>query len=431
MKLNKKKVFTLALALCLIATISLGSLAWFTDTDSVTNDFFIAGSEDQNPDDIFSIDVWEDATEDDPTGEEKIQTGIKFEDILPGDELYKEVNVENTGSYPQYVRVTVTVTDADIWQAIFKETYVPLQEIVSNLNTNLLPWSTVSDQVANTLTYVFYYQQILGVDEVVTVFDEVKIPEALTREQAAKMAGGFQINVVADAVQTMNVGNSASEAFKTVGKEVRAGNYTIYRNTTLTVDNASSIITEDTIMENVTINSAQAGLNNIGAEVYLNNVTMNAGSAADYAGISREGSVTVYNDVNLTSKGGGVAAADGAQVTFNAGSVYVDTASTSGRYIFYAVGNGTVITINDGTFSWDKNDNQKRAYIYAEAGTTVYVNGGTFGAASTRSGYTAGILGPGTIVITGGTFGFDPTEWVADGYVATEANGVWTVSAAQ
>ena len=212
MKLNKKKVFTLAIAVCLIATLSLGSLAWFTDTDSVTNDFFVAGSEDENPDDIFSIDVWEDATEDDPTGEGKIQDGIKFDDILPGDELYKEVNVENTGSYPQYVRVTVTVTDADIWQAIFDETYVPLQEIVSNLNTNLLPWSTVSDQVANTLTYVFYYQQILGVDEVVTVFDEVKIPEALTREQAAKMAGGFQINVVADAVQTENVGNSASEA---------------------------------------------------------------------------------------------------------------------------------------------------------------------------------------------------------------------------
>lgn len=426
MKLNKKKVFTLAIAVCLIATLSLGSLAWFTDTDSVTNDFFVAGSEDENPDDIFSIDVWEDATEDDPTGEGKIQDGIKFDDILPGDELYKEVNVENTGSYPQYVRVTVTVTDADIWQAIFDETYVPLQEIVSNLNTNLLPWSTVSDQVANTLTYVFYYQQILGVDEVVTVFDEVKIPEALTREQAAKMAGGFQINVVADAVQTENVGNSASEAFKTVGMEVRAGNYTLLKNATLTTDNASSRVYEDTIMEGVTINSTQAGFQNMGAEVYLNDVTMNAGGNADYANILN-GGTTVYNNVELTANGGGVGVVGGAQATFNEGSVNVVATTTNPRYNFYVVGAGSELVINDGEFDFTSKT-LKRAYIYAEAGTTVTINGGTFGTPSTRSGYTAGFLGEGTIIVTGGTFGFNPSAWVAPGYTATEANGVWTVA---
>ena len=55
MKLNKKKVIALALVVCLIATLSMGSLAWFTDSDSVTNDFQIAGSENQNPDDVFSM----------------------------------------------------------------------------------------------------------------------------------------------------------------------------------------------------------------------------------------------------------------------------------------------------------------------------------------------------------------------------------------
>ena len=43
MKLSKKKVFALALAVCLIATLSFGSLAWFTDNDSVTNEFKVAG----------------------------------------------------------------------------------------------------------------------------------------------------------------------------------------------------------------------------------------------------------------------------------------------------------------------------------------------------------------------------------------------------
>ena len=88
-----------------------------------------------------------------------------------------------------------------------------------------------------------------------------------------------------------------------------------------------------------------------------------------------------------------------------------------------------MVTIEDGTFSFSKTLNQKRAYIYAGSGATVYVKGGTFGPASARSGYTAGILGDGDIIITGGTFGFDPSAWVADGYQAVKDGTTWTVSA--
>ena len=158
--------------------------------------------------------------------------------------------------------------------------------------------------------------------------------------------------------------------------------------------------------------------------------TLVVGSASNYGGISQGAdAVATYNNVNITSAGGGVAAANGAQVTFNSGSVEVDSKSTSGRYLFYAEGEGSVITINGGSFDFNKTQNQKRAYIYAGAGTTVYVNGGTFGKASTRSGYTAGILGEGTVIITGGTFGFNPSAWVADGYVATQNDSTWTVAA--
>ena len=106
----------------------------------------------------------------------------------------------------------------------------------------------------------------------------------------------------------------------------------------------------------------------------------------------------------------------------------VNTTSTSGRYNIYAVGEGTIVTIKDGEFSFSSTLNQKRAYIYAGSGATVYVKGGNFGKASTRDGYTAGILGDGKVVITGGTFMFNPTQWVANGYTATENNGTWTVS---
>ena len=142
-----------------------------------------------------------------------------------------------------------------------------------------------------------------------------------------------------------------------------------------------------------------------------------AGSAADYGIVAYgEGVDLVINDADIDSKGGGVAAANGANVVFNGDKLAVNSGSTSGRYLFYLDGAGSTITINEGEFSFSSTLNQKRAYIYAGAGTTAYVKGGTFGKASTRSGYTAGILGEGTVIITGGTFGFDPSAWVAPGY---------------
>ena len=109
----------------------------------------------------------------------------------------------------------------------------------------------------------------------------------------------------------------------------------------------------------------------------------------------------------------------------------INTTSTSGRYLFYLEGAGSTLTINDGNFDFNKTQNQKRAYICAMAGTKAYVKGGTFGKASTRSGYSAGILtyDDGEVIITGGTFGFDPTTWVADGYKAVKVGENWIVVA--
>ena len=45
MKLTKKKVLLASLAICLVAIISFGTLAWFTADDQVTNTFLVANSE--------------------------------------------------------------------------------------------------------------------------------------------------------------------------------------------------------------------------------------------------------------------------------------------------------------------------------------------------------------------------------------------------
>ena len=181
--------------------------------------------------------------------------------------------------------------------------------------------------------------------------------------------------------------------------------------------------------QSLTVNTAIQATE--GANVVINAAgnTITAGSNSDYAFIARPNSTLVFNEADIVSNGGGIgASATGSKVIFNSGKVAVNTANTSARYNFYVVGQGTEVIINGGEFSFSKTAN-KRAYIYAGAGTKVYVNGGTFGKASTRSGYTAGILGEGEVVITGGTFGFDPSAWLAAGYVATKDGSNWVVSA--
>ena len=69
---TKKKVLTVAIAVCLIAIISLSTLAWFNAADDAQNNFYIANSED-DADEIFSVDVWEDDTQEDTADEVKLE----------------------------------------------------------------------------------------------------------------------------------------------------------------------------------------------------------------------------------------------------------------------------------------------------------------------------------------------------------------------
>lgn len=160
--------------------------------------------------------------------------------------------------------------------------------------------------------------------------------------------------------------------------------------------------------------------------------TLTSGSASNYGIRVYSGTTTINGgNGNIMSEGGGIGVINGAEVIFNSGNLEINTKSTSGRYLFYLEGAGSTLTINDGNFNFNKTQNQKRAYICAMAGTKAYVKGGTFGKASTRSGYSAGILtyDDGEVIITGGTFGFDPTTWVADGYKAVKVGENWIVVA--
>ncbi len=229
--MTKKKIFVIALAICMLAILSAGSLAWFSAQDSVKNEFFIAASDDLNKDDIFSIDVMEridqnkdgvyDATLTSPEG-------YDYKEILPGDKLVKEPFVRNTGFYDQYIRVTVTISDATAWINAMGLDFA-IENVFEGYDAS--KWNNISKDIngeTDTITYVLYYNGILdgadttndgtsGTTNDVVLFTHVNIPEYLNQEQAAAFKGDFSISIKAEAVQTENVGSNAFEAFATVG----------------------------------------------------------------------------------------------------------------------------------------------------------------------------------------------------------------------
>ena len=230
MKLTKKKVFVSALAICLVAIISLGTLAWFNARDEVTNKFMVTDSE-QDPDKIFSVDLYE--TKVDENGDpvvpyEKTDDGNTYDDIAPGDLLTKDPTVENTGKYDQWIRVNVTLTNATNWVSVLQACNITsLESIFVGYDANL--WQSEGNDVpeidtaTDTLTFTYYLKDKLEPAETATLFTAVKIPEGMTVAQADAFENNFAITVKADAVQTkraeklMKMLGVACEACRSVG----------------------------------------------------------------------------------------------------------------------------------------------------------------------------------------------------------------------
>ena len=196
-------------------------------------------------------------------------------------------------------------------------------------------------------------------------------------------------------------------------------------------DKAGVVNNGNVILANGTLAINEVGFENYGT-AELNGLVIDAGTpgvnyAYGYGIIGQAGSTTILNDVELVSHNGALAANGGAHLVINSGNYEVDSANTSGRYMVYAVGDGTLVEITGGSFNFDTDLTLKRAYAYVGKGATLLISGGNFGAPSTRGDYKQGLLGEGTIIITGGTFGFDPTAWVADGCKVVKEGKTWTV----
>lgn len=220
--MSKKKLLSLALVMIMIAILSFSTLAWFNDKDEVTNKFMVATSGDaSDPDDIFSVDVWEEVDTDGDGNPDAVKPGedvdggeAEFENILPGAKYVKKPVVENTGAYDQYIRAVVTLSDGKAWLETLGAGY-DLSKIFLGHDEN--QWTrSVGTLVNDEIVYVYYLNEKLEPGETATLFTHVQLPTSLTQQQMAKLNGGFELNIRADAIQTENLGvgvDTAVEAF--------------------------------------------------------------------------------------------------------------------------------------------------------------------------------------------------------------------------
>ncbi len=223
MKMSKKKVFVTALALCLVAILSLGTLAWFNAADEITNRFMVADSDNDNVPD-FSVEVWENENDGDDTADQDgdgsttiTHGGNEYPEIAPGDVIAKNPTVENTGDYDQWIRVFVTVDEyTKIKDSCTNQSIT--DDVRTWLDVDTAAWTAVDAETVvdgDTVTYVYYYNYKLAKDQTAVLFNNVTIPGEFEQQDMTFAGADFSITVKAQALQADNTGSDAQTAFAT------------------------------------------------------------------------------------------------------------------------------------------------------------------------------------------------------------------------
>ena len=151
------------------------------------------------------------------------------------------------------------------------------------------------------------------------------------------------------------------------------------------------------------------------------NYEFNAGSDAT----SRWYALEIYGDYDVNIQNAnftraGIYAGENANVVFENGTIN-HKPERSSRYIFCAQ-SGSTITIKGGDFL---NDRQNNAYFWAD-NATIIVEGGNFAGVASKNKVV--LSNGGQVIIKGGTFNFDPTAYLAKGYLATKNGSMWVVA---
>ena len=232
MKTKSKALLLTLCAVLLVAASVLGTMAYLTSTDTVTNTFTVG-----------KVEIKLDETDvTNPTGSRVQANSYK---LMPGTTYTKDPTVTvKAGSEESYVRMKVTFNNAaalmemlpsadnledftpdeialikKVAPILFLTNYtkvdsvwLPEYAMLGMEKTLADPNYFVYDAANDTVTYIFYYPTtVTATTADVTLpalFDTIKVPEHVTGEQLAKL-NNFKITVIAEAIQAGSFDNAA------------------------------------------------------------------------------------------------------------------------------------------------------------------------------------------------------------------------------
>ena len=194
-----------------ITTIGLGTYAYFNvSKTSDINLTMISYDPDNppNPEGDFSIRLYE------HNGSEEV-TSRTYTDIIPGSKLDKDPTIVNTGKYDMWVRINVIFTNANNWKSVSERNNLngPIDVLKGISNDWYYSNEGIYDNTNDTITYTFYYKNVLSSNQSAILFNKVEIPYSFNNSDMSKLST-FQIKITADALQRDNTGDSCYEAFR-------------------------------------------------------------------------------------------------------------------------------------------------------------------------------------------------------------------------
>ena len=213
MKTRSKALLLTLCAVLLVAASVLGTMAYLTSTDEVTNTFTVG-----------EVKIKLDEAKANPDGSLVANADrVKANEykLLPGHTYNKDPMVTVlSGSESSYVKMTVTFSKANELDAIFAPGGADLTSIFNGYDAaKWIAKGNTKDATANTRTYEFWYKETVGAPTadvaLDALFDSITVPGTITNEQLATIEG-MTITVNAYAIQADGFADAAAAwaAFK-------------------------------------------------------------------------------------------------------------------------------------------------------------------------------------------------------------------------
>ena len=187
--MSKKKILTLAMCVAMAAIMAVGTLAYFTDTDSADNVFTVGNVEIE-----LTEPNW-------VAGDEEA------DDVYPGEALPKDPTVTNIGKNPCFIRVKVE--NLDQFVAKYGENAMITYE--TGFKTGVLGENWVDGEDG-----YFYYTKVVTYEgddyntdlavKTTALFEQIRMPVELKGDEETKA-----IKVSAEAVQAQGASAKWSE----------------------------------------------------------------------------------------------------------------------------------------------------------------------------------------------------------------------------